>query len=117
MGIIRPRIVAVVTPCLRGDGEVRDRNVSYAQAASADAISLGEVPLSVELFYSNVGSSPTDPSTRAMMIEARQELTETAAEAVVVYSDLGLDDGMRSQISDAIVADKSVEYRTLSGWS
>src|SRR5699024_3674063 len=64
-----------------------------------------------------VGSSPTDPSARAMMIEARQELTDTAAEAIVVYSDLGLDDGMRSQIADAVLSDKPVEYRTLPGWS
>lgn len=117
MSILHPRIVSVVTPCLRGEGETRDRNASYAQAAASDVIALGEVPLSVELFYSTVGSSPTDPSARAMMIEARQELTDTAAEAIVVYSDLGLDDGMRSQIADAVLSDKPVEYRTLPGWS
>lgn len=52
-----------------------------------------------------------------MMIESRQELTASAAEAVVVYADLGLDEGMRSQIADAMLSDKPVEYRTLSDWS
>lgn len=117
MNILHPRIVAVVTPCLRGEGPTRDRNASYAQAAAADTIALGEVPLSVELFYSTLGVNSSDPSSRAMMIESRQELTASAAEAVVVYADLGLDEGMRSQIADAMLSDKSVEYRTLSDWS
>ena len=101
------RLVIVESP-YAGDVE---RNVEYARAAMADALSRGEAPYASHLLYTQPGVlDDLDPAERAIGIAAGLAWGDRA-DATVVYADLGLTPGMEEGIRRARDAGRPVEVR------
>lgn len=93
-----------------------DRNVRYARACLADCLRKGEAPIASHLLYTQPGVlDDMIPTDRALGIAAGHAWI-IAAEAVVVYIDLGISKGMRQGVDRARVAGLEVAYRCLEGW-
>lgn len=91
------------------------RNVRYAQACMADCLRRGEAPFASHLLYTQTGVLDDNMlDERTLGIEAGFAWGEVA-DGVVVYTDLGITEGMREGIGRAKCADQSVEYRMLGG--
>lgn len=91
-----------------------ERNTRYARACMLDSLQRGEAPFASHLLYTQV-LDDTDKFDRVQGIRAGLEWHE-AAEATIVYEDLGKSSGMLQGIACAIEDGRPVEYRTL-GWS
>lgn len=89
------------------------RNVAYAQAAMYDCLRRGEAPFASHLLYTQV-LNDLIPSDRALGIAAGLAWA-AAADAVIIYTDLGVTDGMEQALTEARAAGRVVEYRHL-GW-
>jgi hypothetical protein len=108
---VRP-IVVVESP-YAGDVE---RNVRYARACLRDCLLRGEAPFASHLLYTQEGVLRDDvPEEREAGIGAGFAFRPFAAKTVV-YEDLGVSDGMRRGISDALKLGQLVEFRALPGW-
>lgn len=111
------RRVIVESP-LRGTGaDEREiamsyhKNVSYALAAMIDSLHHGEAPFLGHLLYPQV-LSDSIPHQRATGISAHMSWI-AGAEAMVLYTDLGVSEGMASA---RVLAEKlglPIEYRRL----
>lgn len=92
-----------------------ERNERYARAAMKDCLYRGEAPYASHLLYTQPGVlDDTDPDQRALGIDAGLEWGDVA-DAVVVYTDLGVSVGMAYGISRHIEHGRTVEYRQLGG--
>ena len=92
-----------------------ERNERYARAAMRDCLYRGEAPYASHLLYTQPGVlDDTDAAQRALGIEAGLEWGDVA-DAVVVYTDLGISEGMRYGIRRHIEHGRAVEYRVLGG--
>ena len=89
-------------------------NVKYARACLKHSLSLGEAPLASHLLYTQV-LDDKKPLERAQGIWAGIYWA-TQAEAVVVYTDLGVSHGMNEAIAKLEPLGVPVEYRALPGW-
>lgn len=92
-----------------------ERNEAYARAALLHSLKLGEAPLASHLLYTQV-LDDTDPEERKLGMEAGWAWT-LVANAVVVYIDLGISDGMQLGIDAAKSAGVRIEMRTIPGWA
>lgn len=93
-----------------------ERNLLYLRACLHDCFKRGEAPFASHGLYTQEGVlDDASPDERRRGIEAGLRWG-AAAEATVVYADLGVTDGMRLGIADAELARRPVEYRTLPGW-
>lgn len=93
------------------------RNKSYARSAVRDALLRGEAPIASHLLHTQEGILDDDvPAERAHGIAAGHVWIEVA-DAVVVYKDLGVSEGMKRGIEHAILHGIPVEYRDLPSWS
>jgi hypothetical protein len=106
------RLVIVESP-YSGDVE---RNVAYARAAMHDCIRRGEAPFASHLLY-------TQPGVLNDQVKAERELGIKAglewgdkADATVVYTDLGVSEGMRQGVARAVTAGRHVEMRSIPDW-
>lgn len=102
------RRVVIESP-LAGDVE---RNTLYAKMAMRDCLARGEAPLASHLLYTQVLDDLV-PDERALGIAAGFAWN-VQAEAVVVYTGLGISPGMELGIADALSRDTLVEYRDLA---
>ena len=103
------RLVIIESP-FAGDVEL---NVRYARACLRDCLLRGEAPLASHLLYTQPGVlDDNDPWERATGIEAGLAWGR-AAEATVVYTDLGISPGMQQGVSRAHGEGRLVEYRAL----
>lgn len=94
-----------------------ERNLRYLRACMRDCLSRGEAPFASHALYTQPGVlDDDDPAERALGIAAGLEY-HGAVDYVVVYSDLGLSDGMKHGITIAIERGLDVEYRKLPGWT
>lgn len=91
------------------------RNVLYARACLRDSLDRGEAPLASHLLYTQV-LDDTLPEERHTGIEAGLAWGD-AAEASVVYTDLGISAGMALGIERALAEGRLVEYRSLPEWT
>ena len=91
-------------------GEI-DRNLAYAWDALADSLRRGEAPLASHLLYTQVLSDAIS-GERRMGILAGHAWVEVA-EALVVYSDYGISDGMKLGIDVAQAYSIPIEYRKI----
>lgn len=93
-----------------------DRNLRYLRAAMADCFARGEAPFASHGLYTQPGVLRDDvPEERAHGIAAGLVWREVAS-ATVVYTDLGISDGMRFGIEDASRREgHAIEYRQLGG--
>jgi hypothetical protein len=94
-----------------------DRNLAYLRAAMNDCLKRGEAPYASHALYTQPGVLDDNvPEERTLGIEAGL-LWGEAAEKTVVYTDLGMSNGMNYGIQRALVADRPVEFRKLPGWT
>jgi hypothetical protein len=101
------RLVCIESP-LRGD---YPRNVLYADACMSDALGRGEAPFLGHLLYPRVLDDNID-AHRILGIEAHCAWLR-AADVVIVYTDLGITEGMRKAISLAQTMKIPVQFRSL----
>lgn len=104
------RLVVIESP-YAGDVEA---NLRYLRAAMRDCFLRGEAPFASHGLYTQPGVLKDEvPEDRRLGIEAGFQW-RCAAEATVVYTDLGISNGMKQGISHAIETNQVVEYRSLS---
>ena len=107
-----PRLVVLETP-FRGDVE---KNIEYARKCMRDCFMRGEFPFASHLLYTQEGILDDGaPEERALGIEAGLAWVKVA-EATIVYTDLGISEGMKKGIERAKKESRPVEYRTLNGF-
>lgn len=104
------RLVIVESPYA---GDVRG-NIAYARACLRDSLRRGEAPIASHLLYTQDGVlDDTIASERQQGIEAGLAW-RAVAEASVVYTDMGISQGMRYGIAACETAGVPVEYRSLN---
>lgn len=108
------RLVIVESPYAAPTPEGIEHHLSYARAAMADCLARGEAPYASHLLYTQPGVlDDKRPTERKQGIEAGLAWG-ARADATVVYTDLGVTDGMLQGIERAKAAGREIEYRTLS---
>ncbi len=90
-----------------------ERNRDYAMQAMRDSLMRGEAPFASHLLYTQMLNDEI-PAEREMGINAGLEIGKYAV-ATVVYTDLGISNGMKYGISNAESAGRPVEYRSIEG--
>lgn len=86
-------------------------NIKYARAALLDCLRRNEAPLASHLLYTQVLYDAV-PEERKLGIEAGLAW-HACADAIVVYTDLGISSGMKAAIAAANDANLTIEYRSL----
>ncbi len=90
-----------------------DANLAYARECIRDCLMRGEAPFASHLLYTQVGIlDDTINEERIHGINAGHAWMH-GAQAVVVYTDRGISEGMRQGIASATVNKVPVEYRSL----
>ena len=98
----------------KGDVEL---NVRYARACIRDSILYGEAPIALHLLYTQEGVLDDNvPEEREWGISAGH-VWRQMAERTVVYTDLGITDGMKAGIDNAYSVNRQVVFRTCRGWN
>lgn len=113
-----PRLVVLETPYRGDDGYVHlERNMTYARACMRDCfLNHGEFPFASHLLYTQEGIlDDNSHDERNLGIEAGLAWV-SHAHATVVYTDLGISEGMKLGIKRAEESRRPVEFRTLDGW-
>lgn len=87
-------------------------NVEYAREACRDCLRRGEAPYASHLFFTQFLNDDI-PEDRDLGIQAGLEWG-AAAQAVMVYADLGITDGMAIGIARHMARNTPVFYRSLS---
>jgi hypothetical protein len=89
-------------------------NVEYARAAVRDSLSRGEAPIASHLLYTQPGILRDElPDERQRGIDAGLAWRHVS-QCTVVYTDLGISNGMLFGIDAAKAAGKPVEFRSLA---
>jgi len=88
-----------------------ERNTAYARAAMLDCLRRGESPMVSHLLYTQC-LNDLKPDERRLGIEAGLAWGR-AAEATVVYADLGISGGMQQGIERSVNEGRPVEVRRL----
>ena len=110
-------ISGVTCPVCRGYSSLETRNIAYARAAMRDCLLRGEAPYASHLLYTQANVLDDNvPKEREHGIQAGFAW-RSAADATIVYTDLGISKGMRYGIEHAEKLGTPIEYRTLEGWS
>lgn len=90
------------------------RNIKYAKECMKDCLDRGEAPIASHLLYTHPGIlDDRDPDQRALGIKAGFAWNQHAHKTVV-YTDIGITNGMMLGIEAAKIAGRPIEYRTLS---
>ncbi len=93
-----------------------ERNIRYARACMRDCLRRNESPFASHLLYTQEGVlDDTDPENRELGIAAAMDWA-AKANKTVVYTDLGISQGMKYGVERAEQERRPVEYRTLEGW-
>lgn len=88
-------------------------NLKYARACIRDCLKRGEAPIASHLLFTQEGIlDDLVPSERELGINAGLAW-QTAADAVVVYTDRGISNGMALAIDRAKFYNIAIEYRIL----
>lgn len=105
--------VILESPYSSEDDAVIERNSTYARACVKDSLLRGEAPLASHLLYTQPGIlNDRDRNERAHGINAGHAWIRSA-DAVVVYIDLGISEGMLAGVAIADFCKIPVEYRKL----
>jgi hypothetical protein len=103
------RLVILESP-FAGDEQY---HIEYARMCVRDSLMRGEAPIASHLLYTQQGIlADSDPAERQWGIDAGLAWL-LAADASVVYADLGISDGMRQGIKSAKETGLTVEYRSI----
>lgn len=107
-----PRPIVIVESPYQGDVA---RNERYLDACLRDSLRRGEAPFASHGLYTRPGVlRDSDPVERELGIQTGFAFRRAAA-FTVVYTDLGISDGMRRGIEDAQKIGGAVEFRQLEG--
>jgi hypothetical protein len=94
-----------------------EKNLRYARACMKDCLRRHEAPFASHALYTQPGVLDDNiPDERRLGIGAGLSIGGRM-DATVVYTDLGITEGMRLGIDVAIVENRKVEYRRIPGWS
>lgn len=94
--------------------KVIGRNIQYARLCMADCFNRNELPFASHLLYPQKGVlDDSNPKERELGIRAGLEWGKHA-EKTVVYTDLGISEGMKLGIISAEKNGRPVEYRKIS---
>lgn len=97
--------------------EENERNVRYARACMRNCLMRSEAPFASHLLYTQPGVlDDNDPDERALGIAAGLSAAWMFRK-VVVYTDLGISEGMKQGIRQATKHHQAIEYRTLPDWT
>lgn len=93
------------------------RNILYARLACRWALEHGYAPYASHLLYTQPGILDDDVAQeREMGIAAARELIRAAAQVTLMFVDLGVSEGMRLGLEDALAAAREVlEIRLFEG--
>lgn len=107
-------IRVIIESPFAGDVEL---NLKYARACMRDSLSRGEAPLASHLLYTQEGIlDDSIPDERNRGIEAGLTWGKHANKTIV-YTDLGITEGMELGIQRAKEEGREVEYRELDSWT
>lgn len=91
-----------------------ERNEHYARLCMKDSFNKGEAPFASHLLYTQPNVlDDTIADERSLGIDAGL-LWGTCADKTVVYTDLGISNGMKYGIENADKAGRPIEYRTIN---
>lgn len=91
-----------------------ETNLAYVRACMRDCLMRGDAPFPSHALYTQPGVlDDRDPLERQMGMEAGFEWGPVS-EATVVYTDLGISDGMRLGIERAKECGRLIEFRSLN---
>lgn len=105
------RCIILESPYGSPDPLIVARNERYARACMKDALDRGEAPFLSHLLYTQVYDD-RDPKLREAGIKAGLAIGNRM-DATVVYTDLGISDGMNWGIRSAKIAGRPIEFRQL----
>lgn len=100
--------MVIIESPLAGDVEL---NKSYALEALKDSLNRGEAPFASHLLYTQV-LDDTIEAEREIGIEAGLAIGKRA-DKTVVYTDLGISNGMQRGIDRAMAEGRPIEYRSI----
>jgi len=103
-----PVFVALESPYAAGDVK---KNISYAKKCLKDSLMRGEYPIASHLLYTRV-LDDTNKFERKLGIAAGLNWNQYA-DKTVVYTDLGISEGMKLGIQASKDEGRPVEYRQL----
>ena len=107
------RLVILESPFAGHSHHAIKRNIKYARTCIADCLRRGEAPFASHLLYTQDGILRDKvKEEREIGINAGLAWAEKA-QATVVYTDLGISEGMKKGIRHAIQCGRSVVYRKL----
>jgi hypothetical protein len=108
--------VILESPFAPRNGFTVEQNIEYARAAVRDSLLRGEFPIASHLLYTQPGIlDDTIPAEREHGINAGLAWG-SVAEKTVVYTDLGISDGMQYGIDRANAENRPVEMRTINSF-
>ena len=92
-----------------------EENITYAKKCVRDCLARGEAPIASHLLFTQPGIlADNDPRERKLGIAAGHAWI-LVADAVVVYVDRGMSNGMKEGIRVALAHGIPVEHRSLEG--
>lgn len=108
------KLVVIESPYAGKTEEEIEKNIKYARACLRDCFMRKEYPFASHLLYTQPGIlADNNPEERKLGIEAGLAWVEIA-DATIVYTDLGITNGMRQGIERAKEDGRIVEYRSLN---
>ncbi len=112
-GIIREIPLVIIESPFAGDVET---NIKFARACMRDSLNRGESPFAMHLLYTQEGILDDDiPEERNRGIEAGLAWGKYARRTIV-YTNLGITEGMEKGIQRAKKEGREIEYRELDSW-
>ena len=110
------KLVVIESPYKTDNCEELERNIKYARACMHDRFKREEYPFASHLLYTQPGIlDDNNPEERKLGIEAGLAWVD-CADATIVYTDLGISEGMKFGIERAKKANRFVEYRKLDDY-
>ena len=107
-------ILVIIESPYAGDVET---NIKFARACMRDSLNRGEAPFASHLLYTQDDILDDDiPQEKFWGIEAGLTWGKHASKTVV-YTNLGISEGMEFGIQRAIKEGREVEYRELDSWN
>lgn len=94
-----------------------DRNVKYARACMKDCFERNEAPFVSHLLYTQEGVLDDNVAEERKKGMEAGFLWGDKAEKTVVYTDLGISNGMKEGIVRAVKVGRKIEYRSLIEWA
>ena len=94
-----------------------DANLRYMRACIHHCLTHGEAPFASHAMYTQPGVLDDGIACERELGIAAGFAWRDAADLTVVYTDLGITNGMQYGIDDAGRKGRPVEFRTLPGWT